>query len=313
MRLLRYALLIALVCYLLTGLKQVLPGERAVVRRLGRVLELAGPGLWVGLPWGMDRVDRVPVDLVRRVRVGYLPDADEDNLTTPPGQLLTGDHNLVNVQILLDYCVGTRDEQIVDYVTQGERVEGVLARAAEAVLAEWVAGRTVDDVLIHGKTELPVVLVREVQTRTEPYHLGVSIQAASVAHLLPPSEVKPAFDEVNNAQTAIRTREYGARQDASRRLRQAESEKVNIEKMTAAYVTEQLVLARAEAETFTRRLKEYQAIRRKNPHILAAIWWDEIGKLFTQMKNNGRIDLLDNHLAGDGLDITVVPPALRKK
>ena len=24
------------------------------------------PGLYVGLPWGIDRVDRVPIDLVRR-------------------------------------------------------------------------------------------------------------------------------------------------------------------------------------------------------------------------------------------------------
>ena len=114
-RLLWAAALLALGIYLLTGLTQVRPGERAVVRRFGRVLdEKPSPGLWIGLPWGMERVDRVPVDQVRRVEVGYQPDADEDYLTTPPGQLLTGDHNLVNVQVVLNYAV--RADAVEDYV-----------------------------------------------------------------------------------------------------------------------------------------------------------------------------------------------------
>src|SRR4051794_28957600 len=87
--------------YLLTGLTFIRPGERAVVRRFGRVLDKKpAPGLWIGLPWGIDRVDRVPVSLVRRIEIGYQPDTADD-LTAPPGQLLTGDHNLVNVRVVL--------------------------------------------------------------------------------------------------------------------------------------------------------------------------------------------------------------------
>src|SRR5438876_7300297 len=105
-RLFLYPVVLLLVGYLLTGVTQVRPAERAVVRRFGRVLdEKPEPGLWVGLPWGMDRVDRVPVDMVRRVVVGYQPDEDEGSLTTPAGQMLTGDHNLVNVQVVLNYTV----------------------------------------------------------------------------------------------------------------------------------------------------------------------------------------------------------------
>src|SRR5438128_10228500 len=90
----------------LSAVTEVRPGERAVVRRFGRVLdEKPKPGLWIGLPWGMDRVDRVPVDLARRLLVGYQPDAQADSVQTPPGQLLTGDHNLVNVQVALIYTV----------------------------------------------------------------------------------------------------------------------------------------------------------------------------------------------------------------
>src|SRR5215204_7096619 len=102
MRWLRWVWVPLLVLYLLTGVVQVRPGERAVVRRFGRVLEeKPEPGLWIGLPWGMDRVDRVEVDRVRQVSVGY----SEDESGLPSGQVLTGDHNLVNLRVLLYYKV----------------------------------------------------------------------------------------------------------------------------------------------------------------------------------------------------------------
>src|SRR6266851_5096246 len=116
---------VLLLLYLLTGVVQVRPGERAVVRRFGRVLEeKPEPGLWVGLPWGMDRVDRVAVDRVQTVAVGY-QEAGEGDSAMPAGQLLTGDHNLVNVAATLSYKV--RAEAVEDYVAEAGRAEGLLA------------------------------------------------------------------------------------------------------------------------------------------------------------------------------------------
>jgi membrane protease subunit HflK len=310
-RLFLAVLLLALAGYLLTGVTQVRPGERAVVRRFGRVLDRQPEaGLWVGLPWGLDRVDRVPVDLVRRVEVGYRPDADEDAQTTPPGQLLTGDHNLVNVQMVVNYAV--RHDAVVDYVVHADEADGLVARAAEAAMAEWVAGRPVDEVLLRGKVDLPPWVVEETQRRLGPYQIGVAISDASVALLLPPPQVKAAFDQVTQAQTEIRTRLYGAEQEAERALQAAEADKYRLEQLAAAYANEQTVQARAEADSFERRLKQYQETKRDNPDVLAAIWWDEMGKLFAKLREGGRVDLLDHHLGPDGLDITIVTPPKKK-
>jgi modulator of FtsH protease HflK len=298
---------------LLTGVTEVRPGERAVVRRFGRVLDFKPePGLWVGLPWGIDSVDRVPVDLVRRVLVGYQPEAAADNLQTPPGQLLTGDHNLVNVQVALFYSV--IEDRVEDYVIQADRVDSLVARAAETALAEWVAGRTVDDVLLRGKALLPAWLVQKTQQRIEPYRLGIQVrEEASVTYLYPPDDVRSAFDEVTRAQTAMRTNKYKAEQEAEQMHREAQGDKYRIEQLTAAYVRAQRLLARAEADTFDQRRQQYHRMRQDNPAFLAGIWWDEMGKLFTRMKENGRIDLLDHHLGSDGLDITVFPAGPKKK
>jgi membrane protease subunit HflK len=311
MRYVLAAAVLILLGSLATGLAQIRPGERAVVRRFGRVVATPGPGLWVGLPWGMDRVDRVPVDRVRRVTVGFNPEENEGSLATPPGQLLTGDHNLVNVQAVISYAVD--DNQVVAFVEHEDRADDLIARTAEAVLAEWIASRGIDDVLLRGKIQLPATLVSQTQARIEPYHLGVRIQEADVAHLFPPSEVKDAFDAVTRAQTSIRTLEQEALQKADTRRREAETERFQIAKQTEAYATERLRLARAEAERFEKRLYQYQHLRQGNPDFLAGIWWDEMGRLFARLKESGRLDLLDNHLGADGLDISVFPPMPGKK
>src|SRR5262245_17989629 len=104
------------VAYLLTGVVQVAPGERAVVWRFGRVLDYKPePGLWVGLPWGLDRVERVPVDRVQSVTVGFSDDDGQE--AAPAGQLLTGDHNLVNVRATVYYKVAA--DRVEDYATLG--------------------------------------------------------------------------------------------------------------------------------------------------------------------------------------------------
>src|SRR5581483_6311174 len=124
----RRLLLIALAAYLLTGLAQVRPEERAVVRRFGKVVARPQPGLWVGLPWGIDRVDRVPVRTLRQVTVGYDPAVASDAPGTPAGQLLTGDQNLVNVQLVLAYAIGEADADLDDFVMHQDQVDAVLAR-----------------------------------------------------------------------------------------------------------------------------------------------------------------------------------------
>ena len=113
-----------LIAYVATGVVQVLPGERAVVRRFGRVLpDKPKPGLWIGLPFGMDRVEPVPVDRVHNVVVGYQD--DEGGQAIPAGQMLTGDHNLVNIQVTLYYKV--KAGEVVEYAMQADRVPGNVA------------------------------------------------------------------------------------------------------------------------------------------------------------------------------------------
>lgn len=294
--------------YAATGLYQVLPGQEAVVRRFGRVLpERPEPGLHLGLPWGVDRVDRVAVDQLRRVVVGYQEGGDA---AMPAGQLLTGDHNLVNVQATIYYKV--RPDEAASYVVQADRVDGLTARAAETVMAEWVASRTVDEVLLNGKVDLRAALLKQVQERIDPYGLGVDVLDAPVALIAPPDEVKSAFDDVAREQTRIATKVNNAEQEAESQWRQALSYQYGVEQETAAYTSNSRLLARREAESFLNRLHKYQQARRDNPDYLRQIWQEERGKLFAKLKENGQLGLLDDHVGPDGLDVDVLTPTPKK-
>jgi membrane protease subunit HflK len=314
---LRYLLLLALVAYLATGVSQVGPDERAVVRRFGKVVARPGPGLWVGLPWGIDRVDRVQVRTVRQLDVGFLPDAVADLPASPPGEFLTGDQNLVNVKLVVEYAVDDRDGELEAYVAHRDSADAVLAREAEALAGEWAAGRPVDEVLLAGRAELPRWLMDRLPDRLGPHRLGVVIQRVSVDYLAPPDRVgevsvRDMFEAVNQAQTGIRTLENQARQEATQRVREAEATRFKLAQQAEAYRVEKLALAKADAESFLKRLDQYRRLRASNPDVLAAIWWEEMGRTLLGMKGRGRVDVLDHHLGPNGLDVTQFLPPKKK-
>ena len=308
---LRYVPILVLFAYLATGIAQVRPEERAVVRRFGRVVARPGPGLWIGLPWGMDRVDRVPLRTLQ-LAVGFDDSAIEDLGTTPAGQVLTGDQNLVNVRLVAEYAVSEADGDLENYVLNRDRVEPLLAEQVESLTAEWAAARGVDEALLTGRASLAAWLAQKLPERLAPLNLGILVQRVSVTHLAAPEAVREAFEEVNQAQAAIRTRENEAERDAGRRMRDAEATAFRAQQSALAYRTERLAAASAESEAFQKRLDQYRTLKKTNPDVLTAIWWDEMGKLLLGMKSRGRIDLLDSHLGPDGLDITTFLPPRKK-
>jgi membrane protease subunit HflK len=250
----------------------------------------------------------VAVDRERRVEVGYR----ETEEAAPPGQLLTGDHNLVNVRVVLLYQV--RPDAVEDYVAQADRVEPLLARAAEAVMADWAAGRDVDEVLLNGKTSLKEALVRQTPERLEPYRLGVMVTGAEVGLLTPPDAVKSAFDEVSRAQSAIATAVNRAQQEADSAYRAAQALSERLEQESLADAGRLVRQAQADADVFLGRLRAYRELRAGNPHYLRQLWEKERNDIFAEIQKGGQIEPLDHYLGRDGwLDLSVAPLLPRRR
>jgi modulator of FtsH protease HflK len=310
---LRYLIPLAIVIYLLTGISQVKPEERGVVRRFGQVVARPGPGLWVGFPWGVDRMDRVPVRTTQQFTVGYSTENGFDMPGTPPGQFLTGDQNLVNVQLVLHYAIGETDQELDDYVMHKDQVEAVLGRTVEAATAEWAAGEPVDQVLLTGSASIPSWLMDRLAERLPKFRLGIRVQRVNVSYLAPPEEVRAMFEAVTQAQTGIRTKEFQARQEASLRERQADALRYKLEQEAAEYRETQLRQASADATDFLAQLAAFREVSKNNPDAMAFLWWDEMRKALAGLKNRGgRVEPLDAYLGTGGLDFTqIVSPKRR--
>lgn len=308
----RWIVGLLLLVYLLTGVYQIRPEERAVVKRFGRIVARPGPGLWVGLPWGMDRVERVPIAQVQRVTIGYQLDDEGSALAVPAGLLLTGDENLVTLRVHIEFAVAEGDASLDDYVLQRSGSDSVVAREAEAALTEWSAGRPFDRILLAGSDDLPRWLVPRLQARIEPFHLGIRIQNASVAFTSPPEGVRRDFERVNQAEAVNRTREFRATQERTQRLREAENVQLRMRLEASAYAESSKALAIAEADGFRKRIEQYHEQRKQVPEMLNLIWWDEMTRTMMALKERGRLDILDQYLGPDGLDLLRMQPVKKK-
>ena len=293
-----------LLLYLLTGVVQVLPGERAVVRRLGRLLdEKPVAGLWIGLPWGLDRVDRVEVDAVRSLEIGFDPESDERE--NPAGLVLTGDDNLLVLRFSLNYKV--LPDEVADFVLQGEKVPALLSHLAESAAAQWAASQSVDEALLRGKPALRAALIAQVRAELVGKRLGVEILDAPVSLIAPPEEVKDAFENVSREQTRIATERFQAEQEANSRRALMQAEVYRLEQQARAMAHARKVAALQEADRFRGRFAQYQQARGSNPDYLRQLWQDERAKIFARLRENGQIDLLDRRLSQGGLDIFTTP------
>jgi membrane protease subunit HflK len=253
---------VILLVYLATGLSFVQPDEQLVVRRFGAVLGAPRePGARFGLPWGLDRIDRLKPREVKRVTIGPAEAADKA-VGARPAQFLTGDRNLVNVRATVQYTV--RDPR--RYLLQTGAVDRLVATSGEAALSETLAGEPVDRVLTQGKQELGVRLAERLQTLVDRYALGVTVRSVDIGSIEPPAEVADAFDKVVSAQRQREQAVNQARSFANKTLAEAQGAGRRIVDQGSAEHDRSVRRAQGEAARFESLLAEY----RQSPALTAS-------------------------------------------
>ncbi len=258
-------LVLILVAYAATGIYTVAENEVGVVRRFGRFdPPLREPGLHFGLPWGLDRVDRVKPREVKRLTVGMGSTADRllgAPATSPTSLFLTGDQNLVVIQAIVQYSIADP----VRYLFRAGNAEAALRQLVTTSLSEALARKQIDHVLTTGKQELAAEVLSLVAERAERLGLGVSIRAVTLPVVEAPPEVRDAFDNVNAARAEAETMVMEAGRYADRvryEARAQANQKLAVARAEAAEIRNAAV---AEVTRFNRLLYEY----RRQPELVA--------------------------------------------
>lgn len=225
--------LLLLAVLVVQGLVVVAPGEQVVVRRFGRFLPqawAAGPH-WAW-PLGIDRIDRVRTDEVRRLEVGRTTPAGPSD-DPSAGEFLTGDRNLLLARAVVQYRVANPRA----FVTRAPDPESLLTRLVEAALAQGLARQGIDASLERDRIAVSDHVRDDVAASARRLGLGVHLLAVHLIELRPPVEVQPDF---NAAQAA--------RSERDRRSNEARTEQAKSRTMARAAAAARLNRARAEAD-----------------------------------------------------------------
>jgi modulator of FtsH protease HflK len=183
--------------------------QQAVVTRFGAVVNpRVPPGIHYALPWPVDSVFKLKVHQLQRTSIGgEIPDAVLGRTEPSSSEFLSGDQNLLNVRIVVQYSV--HDPK--DFLFQTANVERVVKTAVESELARRISHSPVDDILTTEKVAIQNDVLQSAQRTLYGYQVGVMISSINIEDVSPPADAADAFRAV-----------AGARADAIRLVNEAE-------------------------------------------------------------------------------------------
>jgi len=295
-RLIAVALVLAAIAGLVsTGIYQVKPEEVGVVLRLGKYVHPpAQPGLNFKLPFGLDRVYKVPVQRQLKeefgfrtskagVRTQYSKASFEDE-----SLMLTGDLNAAVVEWIVQY----RINDPFKFLFRVRRVRETFRDMTEATLREIVGDRTVNEVLTIGRQEIETVAEEKLQILCNQYDTGITVDKVVLQDVNPPDFVKPSFNEVNQAQQEREKLINQARSEYNRIIPKARGEAEETIQNAEGYALDRVNRAKGEAARFSSLYAEY----RKAPEVTRRrMYLETLGEILPKA---GRKIIIDEEAKG---------------
>ncbi|NOY40140.1 MAG: FtsH protease activity modulator HflK, partial [Nitrospirae bacterium] len=240
---------ILLVVFLFSSYFTVDTEEVGVVLRFGKFVRTADPGLNFKLPFGIEQVYKVPVERQLKLELGFR--------TTKPGirteyssrryqeesLMLTGDLNAAEVEWIVQY----RIKDPYKFLFRVRNSVGTFRDINEAVMREVVGDRTVDEVLTVGRQEIASTVALKVQELCDQYETGIKVEQVVLQDVNPPESVKPAFNEVNEAQQEREKLINQALSEYNKVIPRAKGEAERTIEKAKGYALERVNNARGEA------------------------------------------------------------------
>ena len=240
--------------WLASGLYIVNPGERGVVLLFGRLVGQTEPGLRYRLPAPIESHTVVDVARVRRAEIGFR--ADRSAARAAPGEslMLTGDENIVDVQLFVQYMV----QDPVKFLFRARDPERALQSSAEVALRAAVGQNTIDYTMTDGRVDVQDRVKKQLQGLLDLYGTGLLATEVRLLVVDPPKEVKEAFHDVVRAwedRERLIKEADGYRESV---IPKARGEAVQMLRAAEAYREQRLIRAQGDADRFLRVQDEYR-------------------------------------------------------
>ena len=234
------------------------PGERGVITRFGKFVKLANPGLNFKIPV-IDAAIKVDVETVRKQEFGFrtrIPGRKsvyEKRGYDSESLMLTGDKNVINVEWIVQYKI----QDPFNFVFKVRNVDQAVRDVSEMAVRRVVGNHDFDYVLSNREI-LEASAVKELQMALNSYESGVKVVTVKFQDVNPPDEVKPAFNEVNEADQDMKRLVNEAEETYNKVIPRARGDAKKILEEAHGYAVERTNLAKGETSRFLSVLEEYR-------------------------------------------------------
>lgn len=244
---------------LFTSIYTVGPEEVGVVVRFGKYERTVDPGLNFKMPFGVESVDKIPVERQLKQEFGFRTTSSGVRSTyakedyVDESMMLTGDLNLADVEWVVQYRIS--DPYL--FLFKVRNAEKTLRDMSESAVRKVVGDRTVNEVLTVGRVEIATSVERLLQELCNEYENGITIDQVVLQDVNPPDPVKPSFNAVNEAQQQRETLINQGQSEFNRVIPRARGEALQTIQQAEAYALNRVNGARGETVRFNSLYEEY--------------------------------------------------------
>ncbi len=280
---LRVAAVVVFVIVANAVLYQVQPEELGVVLRYGRYVRTTQPGLHLQIPL-VETVFNVPVQRQLKQEFGFQrtgPDAS--NPVPEEATMVTGDLNVAMIQWIVQYRIADPYK----YLFRVRSVDDTLRDLTEAVMRETVGDRTVTEVLTVGRPDMEARVAAELQRLVTVYQMGLTIEQVALQSATPPDPVKPAWDEVTQAQQQRDRRINEARAEYNKVIPRAKGEASQVLLQAEGYALDRVNTSKGDAARFD---SVYAAYRKAPDVTRERLYLETMGRILPRIGNKLLVD-----------------------
>lgn len=219
---------VILIVFVSTCFYTVNDKQRGVITTFGKVTGIADAGIHFKIPFGIQHVDKVDVNIYQKIEIGYRSkDSGGGNydVVENESKMITGDYNIINVDFFVEY----RISDPVKYLYNSYSPELILKNLTQSQIRNIVGSADVDEALTTGKADMQTRIFDLVTAELEKYDIGLTLTDIKIQDSEPPTqEVIEAFKNVETAKQGAETaiNQAKAYQNAQLPLAQAEADKL---------------------------------------------------------------------------------------
>ncbi len=241
---------------------KIAPSEVGVILRLGKYNATQTPGLHFKIPY-IDKLYKVNVEEIRKEEFGFrsrFPGQQstfDRNGYDVESLMLTADRNVINVAWIVQYRVGDP----YGFLFKVKDVRQAIRDLSESTTRRIVGNMDFDYVLSNRDllaAEVKDELQDELNRLFPKGQPGVAIGTVQFQDINPPDKVKPAFNEVNEADQDMKRLVNEAQAQYNKIIPKARGDAKKIVEEARGYAFTRVNEAKGESQRFLNIMEEYK-------------------------------------------------------